>query len=58
MLKLWGMQCSSSLLSLPGPLRPGIVAADRLLFLGQIELKCVRTVFRTVFKLNQAVYFS
>ena len=41
MLELWGMQSISSLPSLPGPLWPGVVAPDRVLSMGQIELNCV-----------------
>ena len=38
MLELWGMWSTPSLASLPGPLRPGMVALDRVLSMGQIEL--------------------
>ena len=41
MLELWGMQSTPSLPSLPGPLWPGVVAPDRALSMGQIELNCV-----------------
>ena len=41
MLELWGMQSTFSLPSLPGPLWPGVVASDRVLSMGQIELNCV-----------------
>ena len=37
-LEFWGMQTTSSLTSLPGPLCPGVVAPDRFLSTGQIEL--------------------
>ena len=40
-LKLWGMRSTPSLLLLPGPLWPGVVAPDRALSMGQIELNCV-----------------
>ena len=40
-LKLWEMRSTPSLPSLPGPLWPGVVASDRVLSLGQIELNCV-----------------
>ena len=40
MLELWGMWSTLSLPSLPGPLWPGVVALDRVLSLGQIELNC------------------
>ena len=38
MLKLWGMQSTLSLPSLPGPLRPGVVTLDRAQSMAQIEL--------------------
>ena len=41
MLKLWGIQSTSSLPLFPGPLWSGVVALDRVLFMGQIELNCV-----------------
>ena len=37
MLELWGMQSTHLLLSLPGPLWPGVVVSDRVLSMGQIE---------------------
>ena len=42
MLELWGMRCTPSLLLLPGPLWPGVVAPDRVLSLSN----------RTVWDLN------
>ena len=33
-LELWGMRSTSSLLLLPGPLCPGVVAPDRVLSIG------------------------
>ena len=33
-LELWGMRSTPSLPSLPGPLRPGVVAPDRPLSMG------------------------
>ena len=41
MLELWGMRSTPSLPSLPGPLWLGVVAPDRVLSMGQIELNCV-----------------
>ena len=41
MLELWGMWSTPSLPLLPGPLCPGVVALDRALSMGQIELICV-----------------
>ena len=41
MLELWGMQSTPSFPSLPGSLWLGVVATDRVLSMGQIELKCV-----------------
>ena len=44
MLELWGMWSSPSLLSLLGPLWPGVGVLDRVLSMGQIELKCIITL--------------
>ena len=41
MLDLLGMQSTTSLPSLPGPLWPGVVTPDRAISIGQIELNCV-----------------
>ena len=41
MLELWGMRSTPSLLSLPGSLWPRVVAPDRILSMGQIELNCI-----------------
>ena len=41
MLELWGMRSTPSLLSLSDPLWPGVVAPDRILSMGQIELNYV-----------------
>ena len=38
MLELWQMRSTPSLPSLPGPLWPGVVAPDRALSMGLIEL--------------------
>ena len=38
MLEIWGAQCIPSLSSLPSPLWPGVVASERVLSKGQIEL--------------------
>ena len=40
-LELREMQSTPSLPSLPGPLRPGVEAPDRVLSMGQIKLNCV-----------------
>ena len=34
------MQSTTSLAWLPDPLRPGVIAPDRVLFMGPIELNC------------------
>ena len=34
MLELWGMRSTPLLPSIPGPLWPGVVAPDRVLFMG------------------------
>ena len=44
MLELWGMRSTPSLPSLPGSLWPGVVASDRVLFMGQIEMFNTYTV--------------
>ena len=41
MLEFWGIRSIPSLLSLPGPLSPGVVALDRVLSMSQIELNGV-----------------
>ena len=38
MLEIWGAGCTPSLLLLPSPLWPGVVAPDRILSMGQIKL--------------------
>ena len=48
MLELWVMWSTSSLSSLPGPLWPGVVAPDRVLYIGQTELNCVLMLNRIV----------
>ena len=37
-LEIWGMRSTPSLPSLPRPIWPGVVAPERVLSLGQIEL--------------------
>ena len=49
-----GMWSTSSLPSLPGPLWPRVVASDRVLSMGQIELNCVLMWNRTVW--NKTVF--
>ena len=41
MLELWGMLSTPSLTLLPGPLWLRVVAPDRVLSIGQIELNCI-----------------
>ena len=41
MLDFWGMQSTLLLPSLPGPLWAKVLAPDRVLSMGQIELNCV-----------------
>ena len=38
MLELWRIRSIHSLPSLPGPLRPGVVAPERVLSIGRIKL--------------------
>ena len=40
MLELWGRRSTPSFSSLPGLLRPGVVAPDSVLSMGQIKLNC------------------
>ena len=56
MLELWGMRSTPSLPSLQGPLWLGVVALDRALFMGQIELNCVLILNWIVW--NRTVYFN
>ena len=44
MLELWGLQNTSSFPSLLGLLWPGVVAPDRVLSMGPLELSCVLKV--------------
>ena len=48
MLEPWDMRSAPSLLSLPGPLRPGVAAPNTVLSMGQIELKCVLMLNRII----------
>ena len=45
MLELWRIRNTPSLPSLPGPVLPEMVAPDRVLFWGQIELFDIETVY-------------
>ena len=59
MLDLWEVQSTHLLPSLPGPLWPGMVAPDRVLSMGQIELTfklCTWTFKLTYVKLNSLKY--
>ena len=53
-LELWIMQSTPSLPYLPGPLWPGVVAPERALSMGQIELNCVLLLNWTVW--NRTVF--
>ena len=55
------MLSTPSLPSMPGPLWPGVVVPERVLSIGQIELKCVLTLNwialnRTVLTCKQRTY--
>ncbi len=67
MLQLTGIRSTPSLPSLPAPLKPEMIALDRVLSMDQVELNCVlmlnwtvwnRTIFdiKTVFTLNWIVW--
>ena len=48
MLEFWWMGSTHLLPSLPSPLWPGVVTSNRVLSMGQIELKCVLTCKRRI----------
>ena len=48
MLEIWEMWSTPVLSSLSCPLWPGVVAPDRVLSMGQLELNCVITLNRIV----------
>ena len=52
MLELWEMWSTSSLPSLPGPLWSRVVAPDKVLSMGQIELNCVLMLNQIVWNRN------
>ena len=52
MPELWRMRSTPSLPSLPGPLWPGVVAPDRVLSMGQIELNCVLMLYWIVWNIT------
>ena len=54
MLELWGIQSMPSLPSLPSPLWSKVVALDRVLSMGQIELKSLLMLNWIVW--NRTVY--
>ena len=56
MLELWGIWSTPSLPSLPAPLWPGLVTPGRVQSMGQIELKCVHMLNRTVLAFKQCTY--
>ena len=66
MLEFWGMRSTPSLPFLQGPLWPGVVAPNRVLSMGQIELNSVlmlnwigwnRTVFECLNRLFEIEQF-
>ena len=54
MLQFWGMQRTPLLVLLPGPLWPGVIAPERVLSMGEVELFDFKTESRqmTFAKLN------
>ena len=54
MLELWRMRSAFLLPSLPCPFWSGVVAPDRVLSMGQIELNCV-LMLNLIFFLNRTV---
>ena len=49
MLELWGMKSTSSLLSLPGPLWPGVVSPDRILSMSYMFYITIQFSISTLF---------
>ena len=45
MLELWGMRSTSTVPLLPGPLYPRVVAPNRVLSMGQIEMFDIQAVY-------------
>ena len=58
MQEFGGMQSTPSLLSLPGPLWPGVVAPDRVLSMSQIEQKCNYAKLNCLQKSCLDIYFA
>ena len=56
MLERWGMRCTPSLPSLPGPLWPGVVAPNRVLLMSQTEL-CGLFDAKSIFFEEQQWYY-
>ena len=56
MLMIWGMRSTHSVTLLSGPLLPGVVAPNRGLAIGQIELICIQMLNRTTW--NRIVLIS
>ena len=52
MLELCGMRSTPSLPSLPSPLWPRVIAPDRVLSMGQIELNCILMLNRIAWNRN------
>ena len=52
MLELWWIKSAPSLTSLPVLPRPGVVAPDMVLSVGQRELNCVLMINRTVWNIT------
>ena len=44
-MKIWGQQSTPSLLSLPGSLGPGGVTTDKVLYMQQIEMLDIQTMY-------------
>ena len=56
MLEVYGMRSTHSLPSLPGPLWAGVVALDRVLSMGQIELNSILMLNRIVWNITVYMY--
>ena len=58
MLKLWGIRSTPSLPSLPGPLWPGVLAPDRVLSMGQIEVFGIQIVYFNVYTERKQITYA
>ena len=58
MLELWGMRSTPSLLSLPGPLLPCIVAPERVLSMYHRPARSACSAYHHIYKYEKAIYIK